>query len=145
MFRKLIATSPVWMPLPIRLALGVIFAAHGAQKVLGSFNGPGLAKWISFPAPFPFMRPAWLWMGAAAFAELIGGVLLFLGLLTRLGAFLLFCTMLTAMIGVHWKGGLFLPEGFEYAMAMLASSLALMISGGGMASIDLALSSGRRR
>lgn len=145
MFRKLIATSPVWMPVPIRLALGVIFAAHGAQKVLGSFNGPGLAKWISFPAPFPFMRPAWLWMGAAAFAELIGGILLLFGLLTRLGAFLLFCTMLTAVIGVHWKGGLFLPEGFEYAMAMLASSLALMISGGGMASIDLALSSGRRR
>lgn len=144
MFRKLIATSPVWMPVPLRLALGVIFTAHGAQKVLGSFNGPGLAKWISFPAPFPFMRPAWLWMGAAAFAELIGGVLLILGLLTRLGAFLLFCTMLTA-VGVHWKGGLFLPAGFEYALAMLGATLALLISGGGMSSIDLALSSGRRR
>jgi len=145
MFRKLIATSPVWMPVPLRLALGVIFVGHGAQKVLGSFNGPGLAKWISFPAPFPFMRPAWLWMGAAAFAELIGGILLILGLLTRLGAFLLFCTMLTALIGVHWKGGLFLPTGFEYALALLAGSLALLISGGGMASVDLALSSGRRR
>jgi len=145
MFRKLIATSPVWMAVPLRLALGVIFAAHGAQKVLGSFNGPGLAKWISFPAPFPFMRPAWLWMGAAALAELIGGIVLLLGFLTRLGAFLLFCTMLTALIGVHWKGGLFLPAGFEYVMALLAMSLALLISGGGMASIDLALSSGRRR
>src|SRR5688572_29485801 len=145
MFRKLIATSPVWMPIPLRLALGVIFIGHGAQKVLGSFGGPGLAKWLTFPAPFPFMRPAWLWMGAAAFAELIGGVLLILGLLTRLGAFLLFCTMLTAVIGVHWKGGLFLPEGFEYALALLAGSLALLISGGGMTSIDLALSSGRRR
>lgn len=145
MFRKLVATSPVWMPLPIRLALGVIFVAHGAQKVLGSFSGPGLAKFTSFPAPFPFMRPAWLWMGAAAFAELIGGALVLVGLLTRLGAFLLFCTMLTAVIGVHWKGGLFLPAGFEYAMALLAMSLALLISGGGMASIDLALSSGRRR
>jgi putative oxidoreductase len=145
MFRKLVATAPVWMPLPIRLALAVIFVAHGAQKVLGSFNGPGLAKFTSFPAPFPFMRPAWLWMGAAAFAELIGAALVLVGLLTRLGAFLLFCTMLTAVIGVHWKGGLFLPEGFEYAMALLAMSLALLISGGGMASIDLALSSGRRR
>ena len=145
MFRKLIATSPVWMPVPIRLATGVIFAAHGAQKVLGSFNGPGLAKFTSFPAPFPFMRPAWLWMGAAAFAELIGGILVLVGLLTRLGAFLLFCVMLTAVIGVHWKGGLFLPEGFEYALSLLAMSLALLISGGGMASIDLALSSARRR
>ena len=145
MFRKLIATSPVWMPVPLRFALGVIFVAHGAQKVLGSFSGPGLAKWLSFPAPFPFMRPAWLWMGAAAFAELIGGLLLILGLLTRVGAFLLFCTMLVAVVGPHWKGGLFLPEGFEYALALLAGTLALLLSGGGMASVDLALSSGRRR
>ena len=77
MFRKLVATAPVWMPVPIRLALAVIFVAHGAQKVLGSFNGPGLAQFTSFPAPFPFMRPAWLWMGAAAVSELIGGILVF--------------------------------------------------------------------
>jgi putative oxidoreductase len=144
MFRKLMATSPVWMPVPIRLALGAIFVAHGAQKVLGSFNGPGLNRWLSFPAPFPFMRPAWLWMGAAAFAELIGGILVFFGFLTRLGAFLLFCVMLSAVIAVHWPK-FFMPAGMEYAMALLAMSLALLISGGGMASIDLALSSGRRR
>jgi hypothetical protein len=68
MFRKLIITWPVWMTLPIRLALGVIFVAHGAGKVLGSFEGPGLAKFTSSgPAPFAFMRPSWLWFGAAAF------------------------------------------------------------------------------
>lgn len=145
MFRKLVATTRTWVTVPIRLGLGAIFVAHGAQKVLGSFNGPGLAKFTSFPAPFPFMRPAWLWMGVAAFAELIGGALVLIGLLTRFGAFLLFCTMLTAVVGVHWKGGLFLPAGFEYAMALLAMSLALLISGGGMASFDLALSSSRRR
>jgi|SRR6267142_347082 len=144
MFRKLMATSPAWMTVPIRLGLGVIFSAHGAQKVLGSFNGPGLAKFTAFPAPFPFMKPAWLWMGAAAFAELIGGVLVVLGLLTRVGAFLLFCTMLTAIIGVHWPN-FFMPGGLEYALALLAMSLGLLISGGGMASLDLALSGGRRR
>ncbi|MDQ2920387.1 MAG: DoxX family protein [Acidobacteriota bacterium] len=144
MFRKLMATSPVWMTVPVRLGLGVIFAAHGAQKVFGSFNGMGLAKFTSYPPPFPFMRPGWLWMGAAAFAELIGGILVILGLLTRVGAFLIFCTMLTAVIGVHWPH-FFLPTGIEYPMACLAMSLALLISGGGMASIDLALSSGRRR
>ena len=137
-------TSPAWVTVPIRLGLGVIFAGHGLQKVLGSFNGPGLAKFTSFPAPFPFMKPAWFWMGAAAFAELIGGVLVILGLLTRVGAFLLFCTMLTAIIGVHWPN-FFLPAGIEYALALLAMSLALLISGGGMASLDLALSGGRRR
>jgi len=145
MLRKLIATSPVWFPLPIRLGLGAVFVAHGAQKVLGSFAGPGLAKFTSFPAPYPFMRPAWLWMGAAAFAELIGGILVILGLLTRLGAFLIFCTMLVAVVGVHWKGGFFAPGGIEYALSLLTMSLALMISGGGMASADLAISGSRRR
>jgi putative oxidoreductase len=145
MFRKIISTSASWTSLPLRLALAAVFMAHGAQKVLGSFNGPGLAKFTSFPAPFPFMRPAWLWMGAAALAELIGGGLLLLGLLTRVGAFLIFCVMLTAIIGVHWRIGFFAPNGFEYPLALLAMSLALLISGGGMASIDRALSSGRRR
>lgn len=145
MFRKLIATSSVWFPLPIRLGLGAVFVAHGAQKVLGSFNGPGLAKFSAAPAPYAFMRPAWLWMGAAAFAELIGGILVLLGLLTRVGAFLIFCTMLVAVVQVHWPGGFFAPKGIEYAMSLLAMSLALLISGGGMASADLAMSSGQRR
>ena len=145
MFRKLIATSPVWFPVPIRLGLGAVFVAHGAQKVLGSFAGPGLAKFTSFPAPYPFMRPAWLWMGAAAFAELIGGILIILGLLTRVGAFVIFCTMLVAVAGVHWKGGFFAPAGIEYPLSLLTMSLALLISGGGMASADLAMSGSRRR
>ena len=101
MFRKIISTTASWTPLPLRLALAAIFIGHGAQKVFGSFGGPGFAKFTSFPAPFPFMRPAWLWMGAAALAELIGGALLLFGFLTRVGAFLIACTMLTAIIGVH--------------------------------------------
>ncbi len=144
MFRKIIATAPVWFTLPVRLALGVVFVAHGAGKVLGSFNGPGLAKFASFPAPFPFMRPAWLWMGAAAISELVGGLLIVLGLLTRVGAFLIFCTMLTAIIGVHWPA-FFMPTGIEYAVSLLAMALALLISGGGMASVDLAMFGSRRR
>ncbi|MDQ6652969.1 MAG: DoxX family protein [Acidobacteriota bacterium] len=144
MFRRLISTPASWVPLPLRLAMGTIFVAHGAQKVLGSFNGPGLGKFTAFPAPFPFMRPAWLWMGAAAFAELIGGVLALTGLLTRVGAFLIACVMLSAVIGVHWPN-FFAPKGLEYPMSLLALSLALMISGGGMASVDHAISGGRRR
>src|SRR5438045_7919438 len=93
MLRKLTATSATWATVPLRLAMGAAFIGHGAQKVLGSFGGPGLAKFTSFPAPFSFMRPAALWMGAAAFAELLGGVLVMLGLFTRLGAFLIVCVM----------------------------------------------------
>jgi len=119
--------------------MGVIFIGHGAGKVLGSFNGPGLRAFSSLPAPYPFMRPAWLWMGAAALSELIGGILLLLGLFTRLGAFVIACTMLTAMLGVHWKNGFFLgnnPPGIEYTVALLGGALSLLISGGGLVSAD---------
>jgi len=130
---------------PLRLALAAIFIAHGSQKVFGSFGGPGLAQFTSSAAPFPFMRPSWLWMGAAAFAELIGGGLLLLGLLTRVGAFLIACIMVTA-IAVHRQNGFFASnQGYEYLLALLAMCLALLISGGGIASIDRGLSGGRRR
>lgn len=148
MFRRLIATSPTWIALPLRLALGVVFVAHGAQKVFGSFGGPGLEKWLSIATPFGFMRPSWFWLGAAAFSELVGGILIFLGLLTRAGAFFIACTMLTAVVGVHWPAFFANKQGLEYPLSLLAMALALLISGGGMASIDLALSKnkgGRRR
>ena len=145
MFRKIVSTSASWTPLPLRLALAAVFIGYGSQKVLGSFGGTGLAKFTSFPAPFPFMRPGWLWMGAAAFAELIGGGLLLLGLLTRVGAFLIFCVMLTAIVGVTWQTGFLAPGGSAFPIALLAMCLALLISGGGAASIDRALTGGRRR
>ena len=131
------------MPLPIRLAMGAIFIAHGAQKVLGRFNGPGLRAWTAMNTPFPFMRPAWLWMGAAAFAELIGGILVLLGFFTRVGAFFIAITMLTAIIGVHWPNFFANNHGLEYPVALLAMAVALLISGGGQLSIDKALTRGR--
>ena len=142
MFRKLIRTWPVWMTLPIRLTLGVIFIGHGAQKVLGSFGGPGFNTFISYPAPYPFMRPAWLWMAAAALSELIGGILVLLGLLTRVGAFLIAVTMIVAIVGVHWPA-FFGAKGIEYPLALLAMCVALLISGGGYFSVDKALTRGR--
>ncbi len=146
MFRRLLATSPTWFAVPLRLAIGAIFLAHGSQKVLGSFGGGGLAKFVANPAPYPFMRPSWLWMGAAAFSELIGGVLLIFGLLTRVGAFLILCVMSVAIFGVLWPH-FFGPGGFEFPLSLLAGCLALLISGGGAASVDLGLtrSGGRRR
>lgn len=147
MFRKIIATTASWAPLPLRLVMATVFIAHGAGKVFGNFGGPGLQAFISGPSattPFPFMKPAWLWLGAAAVSELLGGVLLLLGLLTRVGAFLIFCTMLTAVVGYHWKGGFFAPGGIEYPLTLLTICVTLLITGGGAASIDRSLY-GRRR
>jgi putative oxidoreductase len=144
MFRRVIATSSTWITIPIRLALAVILVAHGSQKVLGTFGGPGFKGWISGTTPFSFMRPAWLWLAAAAFSELLGGLLVGLGFLTRVATFFICCTMLTAIIGVHWPNFFSNNRGFEYPLALFAMSFALLISGGGMASIDRALAGGRR-
>lgn len=145
MIRKIMTTWPVWFTIPIRLALGGIMFAHGSQKVLGSFGGAGFNAFINNPnAPFPFMKPAWLWWAAAAISEFLGGILIVLGLLTRVGAFLVACTMVTAILAVHWPG-FFAPRGMEYPLALLAMAFSLLISGGGMASFDMALSGRRRR
>ncbi len=145
MFRKLIATSPTWFTVPVRLALAAVMIAHGSQKVLGTFNGPGFTTYIAGNTPFSFMRPTWFWLSAAAFAEFVGGILIGLGFLTRVGAFFVACTMLTAVVGVHWSGGFFASNrGFEFPLSLLGMALALLISGGGQASVDRALSGGRR-
>lgn len=136
MLRRLVATSSSWALIPLRLALGTIFIAHGAQKVMGSFGGPGLKTFTGFPAPFSFMKPTWLWMGMAAFAELGGGLLVLLGLFTRVGAFLIAFTMLVAIVGVHWPNFFVNNRGFEFPLALLGAALALLIAGGGQASVD---------
>jgi putative oxidoreductase len=135
MLRKLTTTSATWATVPLRLGMGIAFVGHGAQKVFGSFGGPGFKAFTSFPAPFSFMRPGGLWMGAAAFAELIGGLLIILGLFTRVGAFLILCVMVTAISGVLWPK-FFAPEGMELAVAFLGMALALLILGGGQLSVD---------
>src|SRR5438445_6753604 len=141
MIRRLTSTFATWSTLPLRLSLGIVFIAHGAQKVFGSFSGPGLARWtlLTQLAPFP-LRPAWFWLGADALGELIGGLLIFFGLFTRIGAFLICCAMLTAIVAVHWPNFFITNRGFEYPMTLIGISVSLLITGGGRPSIDLYLS-----
>jgi putative oxidoreductase len=151
MIRRITATSGTWAALFLRLALGAIFIAHGSQKVFGAFGGPGLNKWMASSPPLPFMQNgAKFWLAAAAFSELIGGILVLLGLFTRVGALLILGVMTTAIFGVHLANGFFAgrPEGtaggFEYPMALVAICLALLITGGGQLSADMALSRRKR-
>ena len=145
----LIKTSENWGILLVRLALGTIMFAHGAQKVFGWWGGPGFSQWTNLTAPFAEMRPSWLWMGAAALSELVGGAMVIMGLYTRIGAFFISCVMLTAILGVHWKYGFFFKTdgnvgGFEYPMALLGMALALLVHGGGSASIDSQMGGGKK-
>jgi putative oxidoreductase len=142
MLKKLVSTSPTWTTVPIRLALGIIFIAHGSQLVFGAWGGPGLSKFAASAPPFSFMRPAFVWMYAAALTQFVGGILALTGLFTRLAALALAMNMLVAMFGVHWPA-FFMPRGLEFTLALLGICMALLIAGGGQASVDR-LIAGRR-
>jgi putative oxidoreductase len=145
MFRKLINTTGDPVITILRLVLGVIFFAHGAQKALGWFGGYGFSGTMGFftnamhiPAPLAFL---------AICAEFLGSIGLILGLLSRVAAFGIACNMLVAVVMVHWQFGLFANwagtqkgEGIEYHLLALAIALAIMIKGSGAFSIDRALS-----
>jgi putative oxidoreductase len=127
----------------MRLALGLVFFPHGAQKVLGWFGGYGAGATIQFFAKMG-MPPVLTILVMAA--ELGGSVLLIVGFLTRLAAFGVGCVMLGAIVLVHGKVGFFMNwagsqkgEGFEYHVLALGLAIALLIKGGGALSVDGAL------
>jgi putative oxidoreductase len=128
----------MWVTLPLRVTLGIIMFAHGAQKVLGMYGGPGWSKWMSGEAPMG-LRPSWLWLGAAALTEFLGGILIFFGALTRIAALLMAATMLVAICGVHMGAFFANNRGFEYPFALLAMAVSLLMIGGGQASVDRVL------
>jgi len=146
MLRKLLATSDDWTLTLLRLFLGVIFFAHGAQKTLGWFGGYGFSGTMGFftgmlhiPAPFAFL---------AICAEFLGGIGLILGLLGRVAAFGITINMLVAVLMVHGQFGFFMNwsgqqkgEGFEYHLLAIVVAVVLMVRGSGAFSIDRALSS----
>jgi putative oxidoreductase len=146
MIRKLMATDNDVATTILRLVLGVIFFAHGAQKALGWFGGYGFTGTMGFftgvlhiPAVFAFLAIA---------AEFLGSLGLIVGLLTRVASFGIFCNMIVAVAMVHAQFGFFMNwtgaqkgEGFEYHLVILAAMALLMIRGAGAASIDRRLSS----
>jgi len=122
--------------LALRVPAGIIFAAHGAQKLFGWFGGYGLqgtAGWMESIGLAPGI-PLTLMAGGA---EFFGGLALILGLLTRPAAFVLAITMLVAIFSVHFANGLFMSNnGYEFALSLLAISVALTFSGAGRFAID---------
>jgi len=132
---KVLATNDQWSTLSLRIVLGIIFIAHGAQKLFGWFGGYGLQGTAGFFESQLGMSPGILWAFMAGAGEFFGGILVLVGLFTRLGAANLAFTMLVAIYTVH-SGAFFAPEGMEYPLALFAASVSLVISGGGQLSID---------
>ena len=141
MFRRLYATDDSTATSILRLVLGVVFFAHGAQKMLGWFGGFGFRGTMGFftgmahiPAPLAFLAIA---------AEFFGGIGLLLGFLTRIAAFGIGVNMLVAILTVHLPFGLFMNwtgtqkgEGFEFHLLVLAIVVFLVIRGAGAFSVD---------
>ncbi len=125
--------------LVLRVVIGAIFVAHGAQKLFGSFGGPGLKGTTGFFDQLG-IRPAGAMALAAGLTEFVGGILLAVGFLTPVAALSLVVVMAVAAITVHIGNGFFATEGgYEYNLALGAVALAFVIAGAGAYSVDAAI------
>ncbi len=130
-----------WSTVVVRVVLGIIFLAHGGQKVLGWFGGYGLKGTVGYLTSIGLALPvAYL----VCFFELLGGIGLILGLLTRVAALAVIVVMIGAIAKVHWQHGFFVNwsltpgkgHGYEANLAFLAMAVACLIAGGGALSLD---------
>jgi len=122
--------------LVLRLALGIIFSAHGMQKALGLFGGPGIKGFSEMLSGLGFV-PAVFWAYVAGYVELLGGLLLIIGLGVRVSSALLLVLITVAAIKVHLANGFFLSSGgFEYTLIIAAACVALVILGAGKYSVN---------
>ena len=124
----------------LRVPLGIILAAHGGQKLFAWFGGYGLegtGQWMESIG----LAPGFVMALLAGSAEFFGGIALILGLLTRPAAALSAFTMVVAIFSVHGSNGLFMSNnGYEFALALLAATVALAIQGAGSFSLDAVVS-----
>ena len=129
-------------PLMLRIPLGLIFMAHGAQKLLGLFDGPGLTATFKTYEEKMGIPPIFTLL--AIIAEFGGGFGILTGFLTRLSAAGISAVMLVAMYKIHWAHGFFLAvsggvgrgNGIEFNLALLGMALYLLIAGGGRWCLD---------
>lgn len=137
--QALLGSNGGFAALVLRIPVGLILAAHGAQKLFGWFGGYGLegtGQWMASIG----LEPGYLMALLAGSAEFFGGLALALGLLTRPAALVSAVTMLVAIFAVHFSNGLFMSNnGYEYALTLFAVTVALAIQGGGRLSLDSVL------
>jgi putative oxidoreductase len=123
----------------LRLAIGLLFVGHGAQKLFGSFGGHGPSGTGAFFESLG-LRPGYPMAVAAGASEVAGGLLIAAGLFTPVGAMLLIAVMFTAILTAHRGTGLWVTEGgIEYNLVLMAGVFALAATGAGRYSFDNAL------
>ncbi|CAI8977093.1 MULTISPECIES: DoxX family protein [unclassified Pseudomonas] len=123
----------------LRICVGVIFAAHGAQKLFGMFGGYGLAGTAQYMESLG-LAPGQLMAILAGGTEFFGGLALIIGLLVRPAALGLTFLSLVAIFSVHISNGLFMANnGYEFALALLGGSIAVLFEGAGKLSVDRAI------
>lgn len=144
MLTLMVGTERDWVIAIIRIVLGVVFFAHGAQMALGWFGGAGLQSTVRVFRE-QLRMPAPLAMVAVA-AEFLGGLGLIVGLLSRIAAFGIAVVMGVALLVVHRKFGFFMNwfgekqgHGIEYHVLVLALALVVIIKGAGAFSLDQVL------
>ncbi len=120
-----------WGIMVLRLGVGVVFLAHGGQKlfVWGFGNVAAFMGKVGIPAPM-------LAAVVVTLVEFLGGLAIAVGFFTRWAAALLAMDMLVAIMTVHLKGGFFVPAGVEFPLTLLAANVALVLLGSGEASVD---------
>ena len=133
---QLLTSNAGFSTLALRIPVGIIFMAHGSQKLFAWFGGYGLAGTGQFFESIG-LAPGVAMAFLAGSAEFFGGLFIILGLLTRPSALVLAFTMLMAIVSVHLPNGLFMSNGgYEFGLALLAASVSLMLSGGGKVAVD---------
>lgn len=119
-----------------RIMIGIIFAAHGAQKLFGLFGGYGIEGTAGFMESIG-LTPGYLMAFLAGAGEFFGGLFLIAGFLTRFAALTTAIISIVAMITVHINNGFFMSNnGFEFILLLLVGSISLIISGSGKVGID---------
>jgi len=125
--------------LVLRVAIGLTFAAHGAQKAFGWWDGAGWEGWQGAMLRMGFRPPA-LFAAVSIGAELGGGVLLAIGLLTPLAALILIAQSVVIIAKAHWAKGFWDKNGgFEYPLTLLVGAAGIALTGPGAASLDARL------
>ena len=138
------AVARRWLPLDatdlgllvIRVVVGLTFAAHGAQKAFGWWDGPGWLGWQGAMHRMGFRPPA-LFAVLSIAAELVGGVLLAIGLLTPVAALFLIAQSVVIIAKTHWIHGFWnKSNGYEYPLSLLAATIGIGLAGPGSVSFD---------